>query len=171
MRQAERIRYLVLAAQREGNRQLAAALRPLQLTPAQAEVVRVLADNAPLTLTELGELLVCESGTNPSRLIDRLVTSGLVNREIDIDDRRVVNLSLTAEGSEVESRVRNIEDSLYDLIDSVTHTSHTNDGYDDAKRMIGLLERLVDGSSAGNALAKRALKKPGDMTASAADRL
>jgi hypothetical protein len=49
-----------------------AALRPLGVTPAQAEVLQVLADRQPLTLTGFGELLVCESGTNPSRLIDWL---------------------------------------------------------------------------------------------------
>ena len=36
MRTAERFRYLVLAVQREGNRQLIAELRPLGVTPAQA---------------------------------------------------------------------------------------------------------------------------------------
>ena len=52
-------------------------LRPLGVTPAQAEVLQVLADRQPLTLTGLGELLVSESGTNPSRLTGRLVTAGL----------------------------------------------------------------------------------------------
>jgi hypothetical protein len=41
MRTAEELRYLVLAAELEGKRQLARQLRPLGLTPAQAEVLRV----------------------------------------------------------------------------------------------------------------------------------
>jgi len=57
------LRYLVLATQREGNRQLAQALRPLGLTPAQAEVVSVLAVHEPLTLTALGRYIVCETGS------------------------------------------------------------------------------------------------------------
>ncbi|MCZ0975304.1 MarR family transcriptional regulator [Streptomyces albulus] len=77
----EEVRYLVLAAQREGNRMLAAALRPLGVTPAQGEVLRLLAERQPLTLSGLGALLVCESGGNPSRLVDRLVAAGLVRRE------------------------------------------------------------------------------------------
>ena len=44
MRTAEELRYLILAIQREGNRLLAADLRPLGITPSQAEVIRVLAD-------------------------------------------------------------------------------------------------------------------------------
>jgi len=43
-------------------------------------VLRLLGDYAPLTLTGLGELLVCGSGTNPSRLVDRTVELGLVTR-------------------------------------------------------------------------------------------
>ena len=77
MRTAERIRYLVLAVQREGNRQLIAGLRPLGITPAQSEALRILGDHAPMTLTDVGRMLVCESGTNPSRIIDRLVDSGI----------------------------------------------------------------------------------------------
>ena len=37
MRPVEELRFLILAAQREGNRMLAQALRPLGITPAQAD--------------------------------------------------------------------------------------------------------------------------------------
>ena len=42
MRQAELIRYLVLAAQREGNRRLTRELLAIGLTPSQSEVMRIL---------------------------------------------------------------------------------------------------------------------------------
>jgi uncharacterized membrane protein YhiD involved in acid resistance len=87
---AEEARFLILAAQREGNRQLAQGLRPLGVTPAQAEVLRLLAERQPLSMSGLGTLLVCESGANPSRLVDRLVTAGLVRREESSRDRRHV---------------------------------------------------------------------------------
>ncbi|MGH3837690.1 MAG: MarR family transcriptional regulator [Pseudonocardiaceae bacterium] len=99
MRTAEELRYLILAIQREGNRVLAADLRPLGLTPSQAEVLRVLADFQPLTLTGLGELLVCEHGTNPSRLVDRLVSAGLVWRETQADDESRCHPPPTASAS------------------------------------------------------------------------
>ena len=67
IRTAEELRYLILAIQRAGNRVLAAGLRPLGLTPSQGEVIRVLLDYQPLTLSALGELLICEHGNNPSR--------------------------------------------------------------------------------------------------------
>src|SRR6266700_3672007 len=76
----EQLRYLVLAAQRDGNRALAARLRPLDLTPAQAEVLTVLAGaDRPLTVRQIGEQLVCEPGS-PSRLVASLVTAGLLAR-------------------------------------------------------------------------------------------
>src|SRR3954469_15729157 len=64
----EELRYLVLGAQREGARMLAQLLRPLGLTAAQAEVVAVLRDaDGPLTVREIGDRLVCETGS-PRRL-------------------------------------------------------------------------------------------------------
>lgn len=144
MTPAEQLRYLVLAAQREGNRMLAAALRPLGLTPSQAEVLRVLGDREPLSLGELGELLICESGTNPSRLVDRLVGMGLVHRTSAEDRRRLV-LSLTADGHAREARVRTIEDALYARIDAAG----------DPTAAIEYLERAVSGTPAGAAFALR----------------
>jgi DNA-binding MarR family transcriptional regulator len=125
MRRAEQIRYLVLAVQREGNRQLAAALRPLGLTPSQGEAIRVVGDFAPLSLQDVGRLLICENGTNPSRLIDRLVDAGLVSREVAADDRRRVTLSLTPAGRAAETAVRAIEEELYRQIDAALDVAAT----------------------------------------------
>ncbi|MGW5142839.1 MarR family winged helix-turn-helix transcriptional regulator [Nocardia beijingensis] len=120
MRPAEELRYLVLAVQREGNRMLAAELRPLGLTPSQAEVLRVLADHQPLTLAGLGELLVCETGGSPSRLVDRLVAMDLIERESATDDRRRITLSLTPAGEQLSARVAEVEERLYRTIDELT---------------------------------------------------
>jgi DNA-binding MarR family transcriptional regulator len=119
VRDAEEFRYLVLAVQREGNRMLAAALRPLGLTPSQAEVVSVLDDRGHLTLSGLGELLVCESGANPSRLVDRLVTAGLVERAISASDRRHVTLTLTAAGRQLAERVQAVQDGLHEALEEM----------------------------------------------------
>ena len=148
MTPAELIRYLVLAAQREGNRQLGHALRDLGLTPAQSEVLRILGEHEPLTLSGIGELLVCESGTNPSRLVDRLVSAGLVERVASADDRRQVTLTLSPEGRRAESRVREVEEALYARIDAALEGV-------DAGPALELLRRLSAGEPAGEALAKR----------------
>ena len=148
MRQAERVRYLVLAAQREGNRMLAAQLRPLGLTPSQAEVIRVVADRGELAIGELGELLVCESGTNPSRLVERLVESGMLQRRPGDHDRRRVVLSLTERGRGADTEVRRIEQAMYSAIDAAS------DGID-LDAVTTYLARLSAGSPSGLAVARR----------------
>ena len=145
MRQAEQIRYLLLAAQREGNRQLAAALRPIGLTPEQSEVLRILGDHDDLTVKGVGLMLVCDSGTNPSRLVERLVHAGLVERQSDPGDRRKVRLVLTAEGRTKERQVRSIEDAMYAQIDLLPN------GAD----LVATLQLVVSGRPAGEALNRR----------------
>jgi MarR family transcriptional regulator, organic hydroperoxide resistance regulator len=148
MRPAEELRYAILALQREGNRGLIAALRPLGVTPAQAEVIRVLDQYEPLTLGALGELLICETGTGPSRLVDRLVTQGAVLREVGASDRRSVTLQLTPTGRELSQAIARIEDALYETIDQVTVGQPVGE-------LLALARRMLTGSAAGDALARR----------------
>ncbi|MEV7693571.1 MarR family winged helix-turn-helix transcriptional regulator [Microbacterium sp. NPDC089189] len=145
----ERIRYLVLAAQREGSRALAAELAPLALTPAQAEVLRVLVDDEPLTLTGLGELLVCESGTNPSRLVGRLIDAGLVQKQGVADDARQILLRLTDRGRERQREAARVERRLHDRMREALRSV-------DLGVLASALEGLVNGTPAGDAIARRA---------------
>jgi len=148
MRRAEQIRYLALAVQREGNRQLTELLRPVGLTPAQSEVLRILGDHAPMTLRELGRMLVCDSGENPSRLVDKLVSRGFVDRRPGVEDRRRVVLTLTPDGRAREADVRAIEGGVYDAIDAVFAGA-------EADTLVASLRTMVAGSPAGTALATR----------------
>ncbi|MGH3796831.1 MAG: MarR family winged helix-turn-helix transcriptional regulator [Pseudonocardiaceae bacterium] len=148
MRVAAELRYLILAIQREGNRLLAANLRPLGLTPSQAEVLRVLSDHQPLTLTALGGLLVCETGNSPSRLVDRLVAQDLIHRETDPADRRRVTLALTAEGNGLARRITDIEERLYRTIDDLV------DGQP-VEEALALLRAFASAFPAGQAVERR----------------
>jgi MarR family transcriptional regulator, organic hydroperoxide resistance regulator len=94
----------VKAGQRVLERWTNEAMRPLGLTAAQAEAITVIGQAGPLSLKELGELLIAEAG-HPSRLVDRLVESGWVERRAADEDRRRVVLSLTDEGWDLEKRV------------------------------------------------------------------
>ncbi|MEV4628182.1 MarR family transcriptional regulator [Micromonospora sp. NPDC049523] len=149
MRSAEELRFLILAAQREGNRLLGQALRPLGLTPSQAEVIRILQDRGPLTLNGLGELLVCESGNSPSRLVDRLVAVGLVSRKVAEHDRRHVELSVTEEGVRLCGQVAEIEEKLYQSIDVAAEGR-------DLGQIQGFLWDFVRDLPAGQAISRRA---------------
>ncbi len=148
MQQVEELRYLILAAQREGNRLLAESLRPLGLTPAQAEVLTALASYEPLTLRALGDRLVCETGS-PSRLVATLVQSGSVDRRPDADDARATRLQLTAAGRDVVGRVSVIEADLYRQMLALLP--------EDAElgQIVSMLWSLVERRPAGMALARR----------------
>ena len=148
MRSAEHLRFAILAAQREGNRLLTQALKPHGLTPSQAEVLRLLQQHGTLSLNGLGQLLVCESGTNPSRLVERAVAAGLVERRTDAEDRRYLQLSLTPEGERLATAVAGIEEGLYAAIDTATDGLATD-------AVLQVLHNLIDTLPSGNALNKR----------------
>jgi len=148
LRTAEQLRYLILAAQREGNRQLTAMLSEIGVTPAQSEALRIIADHGPLALKELGDMLVCDTGTSPSRIVDRLVTAGLVQRTAGEHDRRQVRLTLTGQGRDKAHRVVEIENQLYDLLD------HASAGTD-IDAFITFLHAFTRQAPAGLALTKR----------------
>jgi MarR family transcriptional regulator, organic hydroperoxide resistance regulator len=95
---------LIKAGQRDFERRANEAMRPLGLTGAQADAITVIGQAGPLSLKELGELLIAEAG-HPSRLVDRLVEAGLVERRGADDDRRRIVLSLTPRGRRLEKRV------------------------------------------------------------------
>lgn len=123
MNKAEELRYLILAVQREGNRLLTEALAPLDLTPSQAEVLQVLEQFEPLTLLELGERLVCESGS-PSRLISSMVEKGLVQKVVSRLDRRASQITLTPRARGILPELNRIEDQFnqrpYQFLDDTT---------------------------------------------------
>ncbi len=148
MRTAEKLRYLILAAQREGNRQLTASLSELGVTPAQSEALRILADHAPLALGELGDMLVCDTGTSPSRIVDRLVANGLVQKTTSAQDRRQVRLTLTAAGQDKAQHIAEVESQLYDVLDQASEGTAL-DGF------LAFLHALTQQSPAGRALDNR----------------
>ena len=102
---------LVKAIQRELDRQVNEAMRQLGLTGPQADALTVIRQAGPLSLKDLGDLLIAEAG-HPSRLVDRLVEAGLVERRPAEDDRRRVVLSLTARGRRLEKRAADTREGL-----------------------------------------------------------
>ncbi|MBA2678839.1 MAG: winged helix DNA-binding protein [Ktedonobacteraceae bacterium] len=147
MQLAEELRYLILAAQREGNRMITEALSPLGLTPSQAEALRVLQDHQPLSLIALGKLLICETGS-PSRLINGLVEADLVKRVPSTANGRMVVLTLTEQGQEMAASVRTKEAAFYESMSTVFDQLPPED-------IMALLWRFVEGRPAGEALTRR----------------
>jgi len=144
---ADELRYLILAAQREGSRLFAEQIRPLGLTPSQAEVLSVLSEAQPLTLIELGRRLVCETGS-PSRLVDGLVKAGLVERIASSSDQRKVSLTLTPTGVELHAHVAVVEQQFSTLVSSWGEQA-------DVEALMRALWQFVRDLPAGRALARR----------------
>lgn len=81
------------------------ALEPLGLTPAQSRALRTVARAAtPMRMGELAQRMgiVPRSATS---LVDALVTDGLLERATDPDNRRVVLVSLSAGGQQVQEKM------------------------------------------------------------------
>lgn len=145
----EELRYLVLAAQRDGNRALAALLRPLGVTPAQAEVIGVLAAaGRPLTVSEVGELLVCEPGS-PSRLVASLVSAGLVARTAHERDGRASALALTDAGKRLAKKTRAVEQRFHEELGARLGSRRDTDA------TLRTLRRLAGDGASAAALERR----------------
>ena len=115
MEPAEELRYLMLAVQREGNRTLTDALRPLDLATAQAEVLRVLQDFQPLFFIAHSDLLICETGS-PNRLVNGMIEAGLIERVPSTTNRQMVTLTLTEKGQGRAESIREVEQMMYRTI-------------------------------------------------------
>lgn len=143
----EQLRLTILAVQREGNRMLAEQLRPLGVTPAQAEILTVLGERGPISLRTLGELIVCEVGS-PSRAVDLLVTRGWVERMPSSRDRRSVELSLSESGRALLPRVRTATVQIDEMLEERI-------GSRDAARLLEALQRVLGESPSAASLERR----------------
>jgi len=111
VKEVEELQLLFKAVHRESERRLSEGLAPLGITPAQAEALIVLEMAQPISLGDLGNLLIAEGG-HPSRLVDRLVRNGWVARQVADRDRRRLVLSLTPVGVTLVGKIRDIRDRL-----------------------------------------------------------
>jgi MarR family transcriptional regulator, organic hydroperoxide resistance regulator len=102
---------IVKALQRELERQANEVMQPLGLTGPQADALVVIGQAGSLSLKDLGDLVIAEGG-HPSRLVDRLVEAGLVERRAAGEDRRRVELSLTPAGRRMVKRVVRVRAQL-----------------------------------------------------------
>ncbi|HEY3019346.1 MAG TPA: MarR family transcriptional regulator [Solirubrobacteraceae bacterium] len=146
---------LVKAGQRELERRSNEAMRPLGLTGAQADAITVIGQAGPLSLKDLGELLIAEAG-HPSRLVDRLVEAGFVERRAAGSDRRRIELELTRRGRELEQRIHAARQGVLDLGRQLI-------GDRDLSPVLELMRELVQYSAYAELIARRrALAERGD---------
>jgi DNA-binding MarR family transcriptional regulator len=98
-------------------RHIAGITEPYGVTMQQYNVLRILrgAQPGPLPTLEIGERLI-ERMPGITRLLDRLEEKGLVRRERDVQDRRLVNCWITKAGldllAEMDEPILNADEVL-----------------------------------------------------------
>lgn len=98
--------------------ELAAAMEPFGLTPAQYNVLRILRGRHPerSTCSYIGERLL-DRTPDVTRLLDRLERAGLVHRRRAEYDRRVVEVAITDDGL---ARLKEMDGTMQQTIDHLT---------------------------------------------------
>ena len=79
------------------------AKRDAGLTGPQLWAIKMIAENAPLNVSELARLMFVQPGTVVG-ILDRLEKMGLTSRNRSQQDRRVVSIDLTEQGRELIAR-------------------------------------------------------------------
>jgi DNA-binding MarR family transcriptional regulator len=93
------IGYLVTGVRTRMMQEMDACLNPYGLTAAQFIILRRIAEGVATTAAELCRVLEYDTGSM-TRMLDRLEEKAVIVRERSSDDRRVVKIMLTAQGTE-----------------------------------------------------------------------
>lgn len=116
--------------------ELAAAMAPYGITPSQYNVLRILQGSHPdhLTCSDIGERLL-DRTPDVTRLLNRLQRSHLISRERSNEDRRVVKVGITPEGTAL---LRSMEGDMEAVMERLTQ--HLSEG--EHQQLSRCLERL-----------------------------
>jgi len=119
------IGYLLTAVRTRMLQEMDAALHPRGLTGAQFTILRRIAENSAHTAADLCRLLQYDTGSM-TRMLDRLEEKGVIARERCPDDRRVVNIHLTASGASDYPKWREeVRGRLSDIFDAISNEEQT----------------------------------------------
>jgi DNA-binding MarR family transcriptional regulator len=106
-RMAQSVGFAITKARNLVVAEMDAALKHLNITSPQVGILLSMTDGAATTPFELARLLGIDTGLM-TRMLDRLETRGLLERSRSVEDRRVVNLTLTKAGRAVAARIPEI---------------------------------------------------------------
>ena len=86
------------------------------ITPLHFEIIRLLMEEGIMHVAEIGQRLEI-ARAQMTQLIEKLVDLGIVERQPDIYDRRIINISLTQQGkSLLEEQKHAIEDAVREIL-------------------------------------------------------
>ena len=130
----ECINFLLSTAQHNVFQYLSVNLSSLGITPSQYSVLSCLWGRSHATPKQLAEILGIETST-VSGLLDRLQKNGLIDRIVNSEDRREVQVIATQKGRDLEKPVTVIID---DMNKEVLKT-FTQDEIDKLKSMLRII--------------------------------
>lgn len=109
--------------------------KPHGITPQQYNVLRILRGSHPkkLMLFDIASRMI-DKNSNATRLVEKLRLSGLVTREQCPENRRQVDIAITAKGMELLSDIDKDAENWHQLLKSLTHT--------ECKQLNMLLDKL-----------------------------
>lgn len=84
-----------------------AALRPLDITAQQMGILLSLTRGLASTPFEISKALGIDTGLM-TRMLDKLESKGLLQRQRSVEDRRVVHLILTDKGKDIAARIPHV---------------------------------------------------------------
>lgn len=105
------INYLLTVSQHEIFQSFSARLAPYGITPGQYGVLNCLWTYGPCTPKEIARELRLENST-VSGVLDRMQKRGVIDREMDPNDRRSVRVVLTEEGLAMKDDVLRVIEEL-----------------------------------------------------------
>ena len=95
------------------------------MSPPHFEIVKTLEEAGTLHITEIGERLQIP-GPQLTRLMDRLVGLGIIERQTDPADRRTINVRLTGRGRSVlQEHDRLMRDAIKTTLSCLTNEELT----------------------------------------------
>lgn len=148
MNKIEELRYLIEAVNKEGEEAYKKMLAPLDITPNQNEVLKILSVCDGLSVSGIGDLLICGSDS-PSRVIQRLINKEFVKKESDKKDTRKSIISITNKGKDILKESTKIEDAFNQTI------QETIEKEIDVDLLITILSKQVEGSKTLNQIKRR----------------
>lgn len=111
-------------------------LKPFDISLQQFNVLRILRgqENKPVSLSVVQERMISKM-SNTTRLIDKLIKKGLVQKDINQTNRRKVDINITKEGLEILNYVDNlIEKAEEDIVKKLSE--------EEKKELIRLLGKI-----------------------------
>lgn len=99
-------------------------VQELGLTPASARALLQLDPDRAVPTRTLASMLGCDP-SNVTSFVDRLEKAGLVERQVDSDDRRVKTLAVTRAGREMLERMNDIRGTDAPPLQALTQAERT----------------------------------------------